>query len=278
MELLQQLIRNECVNDGTPDSGNERANADVLLSYLEGDGLDAQRFTSQGDRTSIVARIEGTDPSAPKLCLMGHTDVVSVIPAGWTRDPFGGELIDGEVCRRGALDMFCLTASMAVAFKALARTGWCLKVDLIYLGVADEEAGGGPWRRSGGSNTIGTRLRCDYLLTEMGGYVAGDGRSISIQTAQKGMPWRRLTVVGTSWHAAPARSVPASMFARSGQRFHGNDERIDVESLRLQTHLWPYVANDLFDLTASACRVRGDGCGLRTKPEIRVGNCFEPHC
>ena len=60
VELLQQLIRNECVNDGTPDSGNERANSDVLQTYLEGDGLDVQCFTSLGDRTSIVARIDGS--------------------------------------------------------------------------------------------------------------------------------------------------------------------------------------------------------------------------
>jgi len=201
VELLQQLIRNECVNDGTPDSGNERANADVLQSYLEGDGLDVQRFTSQGDRTSIVARIEGKDPSAPKLCLMGHTDVVPVNPAGWSRDPFGGELIDGEVWGRGALDMFCLTASMAVAFKALARAGWCPKGDLIYFGVADEEAGGAlgaEWMVEHHWDAIG----CDYLLTEMGGYVAGDGRSISIHTAEKGIAWRRLTVVGTPGHGS----------------------------------------------------------------------------
>ena len=201
VELLQQLIRNECVNDGTPDSGNERANADVLQTYLEGGGLDVQRFTSVGDRTSIVARIEGSDPAAPKLCLMGHTDVVPVNPAGWTRDPFGGELIDGEVWGRGALDMLCLTASMAVALKALARSGWCPKGDLIYLGVADEESGGdlgAGWMVEHHWDAIA----CDYLLTEMGGYVAGDGRSITIYTAEKGAAWRRLTVVGTPGHGS----------------------------------------------------------------------------
>jgi acetylornithine deacetylase/succinyl-diaminopimelate desuccinylase-like protein len=98
VDLLQQLIRNRCVNDGSPDSGGERRNADLLQTYLEGAGLDVERLTPHGDRTSIVARIEGTDPNAPKLCMMGHTDVVPVNPDGWTRDPFGGELIDGETC------------------------------------------------------------------------------------------------------------------------------------------------------------------------------------
>ena len=74
-ELLQALIRNGCVNDGTPDSGGERRNADLLATYLEGAGLDVERFTARSDRTSIVARIQGSDPDAPKLCLMGHTDV-----------------------------------------------------------------------------------------------------------------------------------------------------------------------------------------------------------
>ena len=137
-ELLQTLIRNECVNDGTPDSGVERRNADVLAGYLEGAGLEVERFTSHGDRTSIVARIEGSDPNAPTVCLMGHTDVVPVNPAGWRHDPFGGELIDGEVWGRGALDMLCLTSSMAVAVKELLRRNIRPKGDLIYFGVADE--------------------------------------------------------------------------------------------------------------------------------------------
>jgi acetylornithine deacetylase/succinyl-diaminopimelate desuccinylase-like protein len=201
IELLQSLIRNECVNDGTPESGGERANADLLRAYLEGAGLDVQQFSALGDRTSIVARIEGSDPSAPRLSLMGHTDVVPVNPAGWSRDPFGGELVDGEVWGRGALDMLCVTSSMAVAFKALAQSGWRPRGDLIYFGVADEEAGG----------TFGVKwmvehnwdaIACDYLLTETGGFRMGDGRSIAIMTAEKGVAWRRLTVRGTPGHGS----------------------------------------------------------------------------
>ena len=64
-ELLQALIRNQCVNDGTPDSGEEVRNADLLQTYLEGGGLDVQRFDSRPGRTSIVARIEGSDPERP---------------------------------------------------------------------------------------------------------------------------------------------------------------------------------------------------------------------
>ena len=121
-ELLQQLIRNGCVNDGTPDSGGERRNADLLAGVLEGAGLEVERFTPRGDRTSIVARIEGSDPTAPKVCLMGHTDVVPFNAAGWREDPLGGELIKGEVWGRGAVDMLNLTASMAVAMRPIASS------------------------------------------------------------------------------------------------------------------------------------------------------------
>ena len=123
-ELLQALIRNACVNDGTGDTGDETRNADTLTSFLEGAGLEVESFTPREGRDSIVARIEGSDPDAPKLCLMGHTDVVPVNPDGWSRDPFGGELIDGEVWGRGAIDMLNLTASMAIAFKQLADEGF----------------------------------------------------------------------------------------------------------------------------------------------------------
>ena len=117
VELLQQLIRNRCVNDGTVGSGQEVRTTATLESYLEGSGLDLEVHEPEGapGRASLVARIEGTDPAAPTLCLMGHTDVVPVTPEHWTRDPFGGELVDGEVWGRGAIDMLNLTASQAVA-------------------------------------------------------------------------------------------------------------------------------------------------------------------
>jgi acetylornithine deacetylase/succinyl-diaminopimelate desuccinylase-like protein len=199
--MLQALIRNECVNDGTEASCGERRNADLLQTYLEGAGLDVQRFTSVGDRTSIVARIEGSDPSAPKLCMMGHTDVVPVNQDGWTREPFSGEIIDGEVWGRGAIDMLCLTSSMAVAFKHLARTRFRPKGDLIYFGVADEEAGGAlgaKWMIDNNWDAVA----CDYMVTEMGGFWAGDGKSIIFSTEEKGIAWRRLTVHGSPSHGS----------------------------------------------------------------------------
>ena len=105
VDLLSQLIRNECVNDGTPESGFESRSVDLLAQYLGDTGLDLERYVAQPGRENLVARIEGSDPTAPTLLLMGHTDVVPANPDGWQRDPFGGEVVDGDVWGRGAVDM-----------------------------------------------------------------------------------------------------------------------------------------------------------------------------
>ncbi len=203
-ELLQALIRNQCVNDGTPDSGGEKRNAELLEDYLAGGGVGIEQFESHPGRGSIVARIEGSDPTAKTLCLMGHTDVVPVNPAGWSRDPFGGELIDGEVWGRGAIDMLNITASMAVAFRHLARSGWRPKGTLIYFGVADEEAGG-KWGAEWMCDNEWDAIRSDYVLTEMGGWSsvgADEVRRVVVNTGEKGIAWRRLRVKGTPAHGS----------------------------------------------------------------------------
>ena len=173
-ELLQTLIRNECVNDGTGDTGDETRNSDTLVSYLDGPGVDIETYTPREGRDSMIARIAGSDPDAPSLCLMGHTDVVPVNESGWSNDPFGGQVIrtaDGvdEVWGRGAIDMLNLTSSMAVAFRALANSGFTPKGDLIYFGVADEEAGG-VWGAEWMAEHHWDAMKADYVLTELGGW------------------------------------------------------------------------------------------------------------
>ncbi len=202
-ELLQQLIRNACVNDGARDSGEESRNADLLGTVLEGAGLDVETFAAVPGRDSIVARIEGSDPDAPTVCLMGHTDVVPAVADGWREDPFGGELIDGEVWGRGAVDMLCLTASMAVATRHLADGGFTPRGTLVFLGVADEEAGGvhgAEWLAEHHWDAID----CDYVLTETGGQLlrAPAGDRITLVAAEKGIGWRRLVVRGTPGHGS----------------------------------------------------------------------------
>jgi acetylornithine deacetylase/succinyl-diaminopimelate desuccinylase-like protein len=209
IDLLRAMIRNECVNDGSPESGEEARNSDTLQHFLEGAGLDTQRYESLPGRGSIVARIEGTDPDAPSLCLMGHTDVVPVSPQGWTNDPFGGEVIrsaDGvdEVWGRGAVDMLNLTASMAVAFRHLARSDFRPKGDLIYFGVADEEAGG-VWGAEWMFEHHPDAIDATYCLTELGGWSTVDDhghRHVTVNVGEKGLNWRRLRVSGTPGHGS----------------------------------------------------------------------------
>jgi len=199
------MIRNACVNDGSVESGQEVRNSDLLRAYLGQSGLDVEVYEPDGapGRRSLVARIEGTDPAAPTLCLMGHTDVVPVTPEHWTRDPFGGELVNGEVWGRGAVDMLNLTASQAVALKTLARKGWRPRGTLVYLACADEEAGG-----VHGAGHVCKRhwdaLRADYLLTENGGLVSSHGSetNVTVHVGEKGVAWRRLRVSGTPGHGS----------------------------------------------------------------------------
>jgi acetylornithine deacetylase/succinyl-diaminopimelate desuccinylase-like protein len=227
VELLQTLIRNRCVNDGTEASGGEIRNADVLQQVIAGPGVDVDRYDAAPGRTSIVARIPGSDPTAPSLCLMGHTDVVPVNESGWREDPFGGEIIDSgngpEVWGRGAVDMLNLTASMAVAFRDLANSGFRPTGDLIYFAVADEEAGstyGARWMAEHHPDAI----RADYVVTENGGLHSGaeDSPSIGINIAEKGVAWRRLRVRGTPGHgSAPFRRNNALVKAAAViQRLH----------------------------------------------------------
>jgi acetylornithine deacetylase/succinyl-diaminopimelate desuccinylase-like protein len=203
VELLQALIRNQCVNDGRPESGQEDASARLLRDELEESGVDQQLFEVLPGRTSLIARWEGTDPTAPALCLMGHTDVVPVSPEGWINDPFGGELIDGEVWGRGAVDMLNLTSSMAVAFRHIVDSGKRYPGDIVYFAVADEEAGG----NHGAKPLVDSEwdaLRCDYVLTEFGGIPMSTpaGTNLMLTVAEKGIGWRRLTVKGQPGHGS----------------------------------------------------------------------------
>ena len=203
-DLLQRLIRNSCVNEGTPESGHEIRSVDLLQSYLQLPGVEMKRYEPVPGRASLVLRIEGTDPKAPSLHLMGHTDVVPVTPSGWKHDPFGAELIDGEVWGRGAVDMLDVTASMAVAVRRLLESGFRPKGTLIYSAVADEEAlgtYGAKWLTDNAWDDV----KADYLVTEFGGMriPLGDGApKLPLIAAEKGSQWTRLRVRGTPGHGS----------------------------------------------------------------------------
>ena len=205
-DLLQQMIRNACVNDGTPGSGQEQRSVDLLASYLEGSGLDLERYEAAPGRASLVAKLEGTDPNAPSLLLMGHTDVVPVNADRWQRDPFGGELVDGVVWGRGAVDMLNETASQAVAVRRLAQEGFKPRGTLTYFAVADEEAlgtFGAGWMVRNELDAV----KADYVITESGGFEmplpsTTPGAKLPVMVGEKGTYWCRIRVKGTPGHGS----------------------------------------------------------------------------
>ncbi|MEX2419356.1 MAG: M20/M25/M40 family metallo-hydrolase [Acidimicrobiia bacterium] len=201
VELLVALIRNGCVNDGTPDSGGEARSVATLEAHL---GAADWTFEPHPGRMSATWRVPGTDPGAPSLMLMGHTDVVPVSAEGWSVDPFGGERRDGFVWGRGAVDMLNQTTAMAAVFgQYLSGKRPPLPGDLIFLAVADEEAGG----RLGARLLVSDHwdeVACDYLLTEIGTPLLDGttGPGLPVTVAEKGPQWRRLHTTGVPGHGS----------------------------------------------------------------------------
>ena len=200
VELLQTLMQNQCVNDGSLASGHEERSVATLSDFLTG----AVTFSPEPGRTSAVYRVKGYDPSAPALMLMGHTDVVPVTEAGWSADPFAGSIVDGSVWGRGAVDMLNMTAAMAVVFqKWQAQELPQLPGDLVLFAVADEEAGG----NLGASPFLTahpTALACDYMLTEIAypDLSLGGKSTHLVNVAEKGVNWRTARSKGTPGHAS----------------------------------------------------------------------------
>jgi acetylornithine deacetylase/succinyl-diaminopimelate desuccinylase-like protein len=201
VELLIALIRNECVNDGTPDSGQEYRSVATLASYL---GEEGRVFEPHPGRQSVLYRVPGSRRGAPRLMLLGHTDVVPARPEGWSHAPFGGERADGFVWGRGAVDMLDQTATMAVVFKRyLEGERQPLPGDLLFLAVADEEAAG----RLGSGWLVENRweeVACEYLITETGApFLSGEqGPGLPVTVAEKGPQWRRLVAEGIPGHGS----------------------------------------------------------------------------
>src|SRR2546430_15725721 len=137
-EVLQRLVRFNTVNP----PGNERPAIEYLAAYLQDAGLRTELLAAQDDRPNLVADLEG-HAEGPTLCYLGHVDTVLADPAEWTHDPWSGDVSDGYLWGRGALDMKSQVAAEAVAAAALGRSGWRPPTGTLKLVfVADEETGG----------------------------------------------------------------------------------------------------------------------------------------
>ncbi len=195
---LQELIRRRTVNP----PGNEIEAATYLADVLRAEGLDPLVIESAPGRGNLVVRLRGTD-DAPPLLLLSHTDVVPVEPEHWTRDPFGGEIADGMVWGRGALDMKGIVAMQLMVLLLLHRLGVRLRRDVIFAATADEEAGG----RYGIGYLVEHHpdlVRAEVALSEFGGFNVDVGRKrfYLVQAAEKGVCQFRLRARGTPGHGS----------------------------------------------------------------------------
>jgi len=198
-ELLQRLIRANTVNP----PGAERALQEELAAQLSAAGFEVDLLGAVLERPNVVARLRGA-AEGPTLCLLSHVDTVLATPADWTHDPWAGDLDDGFVWGRGALDMKSQTAAEVVAALSLARSGWRPAAgDLLVVVLVDEEVGGelgAIWICEHHPD----KVRCDYLLNEGAGPVIpyDGGRVYGVCVAEKGVFRFRLTTDGIAGHAS----------------------------------------------------------------------------
>lgn len=239
VRICQELIRIDTTNYGDGSGPGERAAADYVVGLLQEVGLDPEIIESDPGRASVVVRIPGTDRERGALCIHGHLDVVPADAADWQVDPFAGELRDGCIWGRGAVDMKDMDAMMLASVRELVRSGEQPPRDLVLVFFADEEAGG----------TKGSHYVVDHrpdvfagvteAISEVGGYSVTvsdhDGmprRAYLLQTAEKGIAWLQLTAQGRAGHG----SVP-------------NDDNAIVHLAeavsRIAHHTWPreYIAS-----------------------------------
>ena len=194
---LQDLIR----LDTTNPPGNEILAAKYLAGVLHGEGFEPLVTESEPGRGNVTARLSaGGDP----LVLLGHTDVVAVEPDRWRRPPFGGQVHDGYVWGRGALDMKNMVAAELMVFLLLKRQRIRLKRDVIFAATADEEAGKGNHGVGWLLDNHPEQVDAPFVLTEGGGaeFRVGDARFYTCQTGQKGICRFRMTAGGQPGHGS----------------------------------------------------------------------------
>ncbi|MBB5120668.1 hypothetical protein AF335_31900 [Streptomyces eurocidicus] len=205
VDLCRDLIRIDTSNYGDHSGPGERAAAEYVAEKLAEVGLEPQIFESHKGRASTVARIEGEDPSRPALLIHGHTDVVPANAEDWTHHPFAGEIADGCLWGRGAVDMKDMDAMTLAVVRDRMRSGRKPPRDIVLAFLADEEAGGVYGARYLVDRHPGLFEGVTEAIGEVGGFsftVNENLRLYLIETAQKGMHWMRLTVDGTAGHGS----------------------------------------------------------------------------
>src|SRR5690606_19508355 len=187
VDLCRELIAIDTSNDGGHSGPGERAAAEYVAATLDEVGLEPTIYEPHPGRSSLVARIEGTDPSRPPLLVQGHLDVVPADAADWTHHPFSGEIADGCVWGRGAVDMKDMDAMMLAVVRQRLREGRRPPRDIVLAFLADEEAGG-----TYGAHWLVDKhpelfADCTEAISEVGGFsvTVGENRRLYlIETAE----------------------------------------------------------------------------------------------
>ncbi|HYN30679.1 MAG TPA: M20/M25/M40 family metallo-hydrolase [Dermatophilaceae bacterium] len=239
VRICSDLIRIDTSNYGNGAGPGEREAAEYAVRLLREVGLDPVVLESEPGRSTVVVRLPGADPARPALCVHGHLDVVPAQGEDWQVPPFSGEVRDGCVWGRGAVDMKDMVAMVLAVVRHLARTGTVPPRDLVVVLFADEEAGGVL-----GSRWL-VRAHPELLegvteaISEVGGYSvtvpdrAGQPRrTYLLQTAEKGILWLRLTATGRAGHGSVPNDANAVV-------------RLAEAVARVAAHPWPreYVAS-----------------------------------
>ncbi len=203
--LCQRLLR----IDTTNPPGNEREAAELVAEELSSAGLEPIVLESAPKRANVVARIRGTGEKPP-LLLTAHLDVVEADASAWEHPPFCGEVHDGCLWGRGAIDMKNMVAMSVAIMARLAREGIKPKRDLIFAAVADEEAGcryGSLWLTENHPDLV----RSEYAIGEVGGFnIQVAGRTFfTVEVAEKGVCWMRARATGDPGHGSMPREDSA---------------------------------------------------------------------
>jgi acetylornithine deacetylase/succinyl-diaminopimelate desuccinylase-like protein len=231
--ICSDLIRIDTTNEGEGAGRGERAAAEHVAALLDEVGVQIQVVESAPGRTSVLARIPGTDPAAPAFLIHGHLDVVPADPAAWSVHPFSGEVRDGCVWGRGAVDMKGTVAMTLAVVRQRMREARRTRGDLVLAFLADEECTGDYGSRYVVREHPDVFTGVREAISESGGFsvtaedAAGDGKRIyPIATGERGTTWMRLTVNGKAGHGskpAPDNAVAELAHAIS----------------RLAAHEWP---------------------------------------
>ena len=274
-EVLARLIAFNTVNP----PGQEREALEWLAGYLADAGLECDLHAAEPERPSLVARLPGADPGGgPILGYLSHMDTVLADPGDWTRDPWGGEIHDGFLYGRGALDMKSQTAAEAVALVALARAGRRPERGEVRLFcVPDEETGGirgAKWL----TEEHPEAARCDFLLNEGGGSVMPfRGRRLyGVSTAEKGTFRFTVTARGVAGHASVPGTGDNAMLKLAPAVEALGSRRASYDLTEAPAALLEALGEPVADLEAAVASIRAAEPRLATLVEPTLGVTMVP--